>query len=63
MKGAELRGDGAALEAAKVAQNRWWELQQAAEAARKRMGNWPFAAGWREWVPSGEVAYMERLIE
>lgn len=63
VKGAELRGDPTALAAAKEAQKRWWELQQGAEAARKQMGNWPFAAGWREWVPSGEVAYMQRLIE
>lgn len=63
VKGAELRGDAAALEAAKEAQERWWELQQGAEAARKRMGNWPFAAEWQEWAPSGEVAYMQRLIE
>ncbi len=42
---------------------RWFELQQRAEAARKRMGNWPFGAGWRDWTPSGEVAYMQRLVD
>jgi hypothetical protein len=63
VKGAELRGDAAALEAAKADQTQWWKLQQGAEAARKRMGNWPFAAGWREWTPSGEVAYMQRLVD
>lgn len=63
VKGAELRGDAAGLEVVKADRARWFELQQRSEATRKRMGNWPFAAGWREWTPSGEVAYMRRLAE
>ena len=61
VKGAELRGDSSAVEAAKAARARWWELQRETEAGRKRMGNWPFAAAWREWTPSGEIAYAQLL--
>ncbi|HEY6001568.1 MAG TPA: hypothetical protein VIV57_01760 [Anaeromyxobacter sp.] len=63
VKGAELRGDAVAAEAAKADRTRWSGWQQATEAARKRMGNWPFAAAWREWTPSGEIAYMRRLVD
>ena len=62
-KGAELAGDAAAVEAARVEVTRWSEWRQSAERARKRMGNWPFAAMWREWTPSGEVAHMRKLVE
>ncbi|ACL63741.1 hypothetical protein A2cp1_0384 [Anaeromyxobacter dehalogenans 2CP-1] len=63
VKGAELRGDAAAVEAAKAARAQWWAWHQATEDARRRMGNWPFAAGWREWTPAGEVAYMRKLTD
>jgi hypothetical protein len=63
VKGAVLRGDATAVEAAKADQARWWQLQQAGEVARKRMGNWPFAAAWREWTATGEVAYVQRLVD
>jgi hypothetical protein len=63
VKGAELQDDATAVEAAKAGQASWWQLQQAGESARKRMGTWPFAAAWREWTPSGEVAYVQLLVD
>jgi hypothetical protein len=62
-KGAQLSGDAAAVDAVRVEVTRWSEWRQSAERARKRMGNWPFAAVWREGTPSSEVAQMRKLVE
>jgi hypothetical protein len=62
-RGAQLLGDCEAIAAAAAEGGRWRAWQRRVADARTRLGNWPFAAEWREWTPDGEIAFLQRLVD
>jgi hypothetical protein len=61
-KGAKLSGDPALQASTKGRFDEFRAWYNEGTAAQKRLGNWPFAAAWREWTPD-EMTYFGLLRE